>query len=747
MNKTVVISDKVFNYNTFWSDQILEGKVISFDTETTVTEFPIIPELVLASASNSKMSYLIHPSKIMQFIQKHKEKHFVFQNIAFDFWVIEKYLRERQETDILKIWFGLVDKNLMHDTMLLDMLYRLAINDEFPRPRDLAVITKKYTDLDISKEDPYRIRYGEIIGKDWDTIDQGFFEYAIKDPIVTYHSFAELYKKCKELALRGGVSKDNIKKYGPLTEAIQIKGAIALSKTTNNGFCLDTSYANTLYHKFKEIVNTNINLFLADSRYSGIFKRHKKTGEMQYTKNNLPSMSLIVLREVLVSIAKEIEEEKKIKVRIPKTEKGQIGTSVKAWDDYIDMHPFLQAYSDLQEYSKLCQFFAGLKSSKIHPRYSYMVRSGRVSSYNINLQQIPKGEGFREIFMASEGHLLVAIDYAFIELRTLAAVLEQMYGKSILADVIREGKDPHCHTAAMFLDLSYEDFLKLKNTNEKLYKKSRQDAKVVNFGVPGGLGVLKLKDYAHYVYHVEFTEEQAKDFREKLITKVYPELGRYLQEDTMQILADNLGCSVNSCWNMFDWKNERNSIICIGIKNIIQGNKVKKDGTPYNKFYVNKVWEGLNRLNRNETLAEVLNSRVGSDELAKNLFWTKTTTLTGRIRGRCSYSVCKNNGFQGLAADGAKLALWKLIEQGYKIIGFVHDEIITEVPCKVDENNVEYLDKEQVDKIYNIMCEEMEAVTNKIPIKGDFGVSKKWKKDAKIKIINNRIYPVNKEKK
>jgi len=58
-------------------------------------------------------------------------------------------------------------------------------------------------------------------------------------------------------------------------------------------------------------------------------------------------------------------------------------------------------------------------------------------------------------------------------------------------------------------------------------------------------------------------------------------------------------------------------------------------------------------------------------------------TLTGRIRGNTTYCAEKNNPFQGLAADGAKIALWNLQKAGFKIVGFVHDEIITE--CKKED--------------------------------------------------------------
>jgi len=53
-------------------------------------------------------------------------------------------------------------------------------------------------------------------------------------------------------------------------------------------------------------------------------------------------------------------------------------------------------------------------------------------------------------------------------------------------------------------------------------------------------------------------------------------------------------------------------------------------------------------------------------------------TLTGRKRNNTTYCAEKNTPFQGLAADGAKLALYELDKRGFRIAGFVHDEIIVE---------------------------------------------------------------------
>lgn len=92
----------------------------------------------------------------------------------------------------------MVDENRLHDSMLLDALLRLGRDDSYPVPRRLDEIAREYAGLTISKEDPYRMRYGEIIGTDWNTVEKGFFTYGIKDPIVTRLAYQEIRRQAQK---------------------------------------------------------------------------------------------------------------------------------------------------------------------------------------------------------------------------------------------------------------------------------------------------------------------------------------------------------------------------------------------------------------------------------------------------------------------------------------------------------------------------------------------------------------------
>ena len=189
--RTVVIGERSYPFFN-WNGEELAGAELGFDTETALIRGHEVPELALASASSGTEHCLIHPDRLGGFILRHRARHFILHNVAFDFWVVAEHLARHGLAEALEAWVAIVDAGRMHDTMLLDELIRLARTDAYPRPRNLAEVAGEYAGLVISKEDPYRLRYGEIIGADWDGVEEGFFTYAIKDPIATLAAYAAM---------------------------------------------------------------------------------------------------------------------------------------------------------------------------------------------------------------------------------------------------------------------------------------------------------------------------------------------------------------------------------------------------------------------------------------------------------------------------------------------------------------------------------------------------------------------------
>src|SRR5262249_40690961 len=124
------------------------------------------------------------------------------------------------------------------------------------------------------------------------------------------------------------------------------------------------------------------------------------------------------------------------------------------WAEFAGQHPLIDLWVERERITKLAEFLVHLDHDVVYPRYTPLLRTGRTSCSSPNVQQVPRAGGIRELFVATPGHLLMAVDYAAIELRTLAAVCEARFGYSRLADTIRDGIDPHCYTAAMLLGIT-----------------------------------------------------------------------------------------------------------------------------------------------------------------------------------------------------------------------------------------------------------------------------------------------------
>jgi uracil-DNA glycosylase family 4 len=79
--------------------------------------------------------------------------------------------------------------------------------------------------------------------------------------------------------------------------------------------------------------------------------------------------------------------------------------------------------------------------------------TGRLSSSNPNLQNIPIGSTIRDVFYAPEGYVFLSCDYAAIELRVLAILANDPY----LLEAFRQGRNIHKETAPILFGPNYSE--------------------------------------------------------------------------------------------------------------------------------------------------------------------------------------------------------------------------------------------------------------------------------------------------
>lgn len=155
-----------------------------------------------------------------------------------------------------------------------------------------------------------------------------------------------------------------------------------------------------------------------------------------------------------------LEYDKKLKKKVPKckTDKKTLTRNKKA-------HPVLPLILEYRGLSKLIQAFCDKLPNNaiegiIHASYNQLVKTGRMSCSNPNLQQIPsKFDLIRYAFRAREGRMLASADFSQQELRWLAILT----GDPDLIKVFVDGLDLHSTVTCNIHGLNYDMFEAIRN--------------------------------------------------------------------------------------------------------------------------------------------------------------------------------------------------------------------------------------------------------------------------------------------
>jgi hypothetical protein len=165
------------------------------------------------------------------------------------------------------------------------------------------------------------------------------------------------------------------------------------------------------------------------------------------------------------------------------------------------------------------------------------------------------------------------------------------------------------------------------------------------------------------------------------------------------------------------------------LKVIKESNPQTGTGRLYSQAEVDYFWSRLAEridLLPSNCHADVLNRRPSiplQRAIMREFGRSAVVTYTGRLRAKATFAARHNTMFQGLAADGAKLALWKLWRADYHIVNFIHDEIMVEIP---EHANLAL----HAEVVRRLMIEAMELVVPDVQIDVQYAVSQMWAKNA-----------------
>ncbi|NUJ97513.1 hypothetical protein HGA92_01845 [Candidatus Gracilibacteria bacterium] len=219
-----------------------------------------------------------------------------------------------------------------------------------------------------------------------------------------------------------------------------------------------------------------------------------------------------------ISSPKQVGEILFSKLGLQATKKTKTGFSVDSdvLQSLAHKFPIAQNIIDFRHYKKLLSTYVeGLikeldENDIIHTNYNQTVTTtGRLSSTNPNLQNIPIGEGIageiRTAFIPyKEEDFILAFDYSQVEVRILAL----MSGDENLISAFQNGIDIHYNTAKFIFG----------KENISVYE--RKIAKTVNFGVIYGISPFGLSEM------LGISRSDAKNYIDKFYEN-YPKVSNF----------------------------------------------------------------------------------------------------------------------------------------------------------------------------------------------------------------------------
>jgi len=412
----------------------------------------------------------------------------IFHNAKFDYKFIKHYLK--------------IDTVNIHDTYLCEKILHCGKTDY---GFGLAKLVKRYLDKELDKS--VRSRFTQTSSTPF-TDDQ--IIYGAKD--VEY--LIDIYSQQVDLLTMQTLF--NVAK-------LENQAVIVFSEIEYNGLEIDTAAWKKLADKNKQ-ESLHLGKQLDASLLSYVeFDKYRAKKQLDLF------MDESELKDSTVNWDSPSQVLKIFQTLFPKIE----DVNGKKLAPYRYKHPLIDEYIKYKEKSKLASAFGTNFNSyiscdgKVHTNFQQILDTGRVSSSEPNMQQIPATNAYRNCFVAPHGWVFVSSDYSSQELNVIA------YGSGdpVFLKSLRNNEDLHSVCAELvFADVwknaAEHDCIYYQYTQKcecKEHKKLRTQVKTINFGLAYGMGPKKLSET------INCSMAEAKQLIEKYF-KAFPKIKRFLED-------------------------------------------------------------------------------------------------------------------------------------------------------------------------------------------------------------------------
>jgi DNA polymerase I-like protein with 3'-5' exonuclease and polymerase domains len=484
-------------------DEISKYNIYGLDTECTDLD-PFNAKLSLIQIGIPNKAFVfdvrydtdnssLHPTKLYPILQDKSIKK-IIQNATFDM-------------KLLKNKFGFYLENI-YDTMLVEQLFNLGLSFG---GASLSALVAKYFNIHMDKEPQSTFIDYKQKFKPYQ------LEYAANDVIML-----------KEIMDSQMLS---VKQHG-FEEVAQLEFDFVkpLCEMELNGITMDV-------HKWRTIM-------------SEIEEEKNKAGKIVSSILNANEDQTTLFGVSLVNIDSNVQ----LKSALTKYGLSLESTDVSELKKHAGL-PIVDALLEYRRTQKLVSTYGESLLEKIHPvtgrlhtDFKQMVSTGRMSSSNPNLQNIPKKQKYRNCFIAKPGYSLLTSDMSGAELR----ILGNMSQDQIFIDSYAKGLDLHTRAASEVYGIPYD----------RVTKQMRNDSKAIQFGLIYGLSKFGLSR------RLKISEKKAEEMISKYFSR-YVKVKEYLDKSAADSVKYGFSRSIagrKRFYNVPAWENPDRNRIVAGIK-------------------------------------------------------------------------------------------------------------------------------------------------------------------------------------
>lgn len=679
-------------------NKIIESGICAIDTETTglnIFEDKIVGICLYVEGEKASYIPLNHISSIYGTrienqanldLVKEQMKRCIDNNIKFI------YHNGKFDLNILQTFLGYPMNCPYWDTLVASYL---ITNDE--NQRSLKDQYSKYCSHLENKEKIETLSHFndlfEGLRFDYVPIESGYI-YAARDAFMTY----KLYEHQKEFFDKP--ENADVFKLFIETEVPLIEVTAAMTRT---GVAIDMDLANKLKAEYTEKIEKltaevyeQIDLYKEEIiKYRMIHYNTKLQDPINFNSND---QLAILLYDIIGAINTDKEKPRGVgedalkKIDLPLT---------KAILEYRSVNKLLSTYIDA--IPKKIEPYDG----RLHAQFNQNgADTGRFSSSDPNLQNIPTSAGIRCMFKASEGMYMVGADFSQQEPRILA----HLCGDENMINAYRTGKDLYSTMASLAFKVPYEDCREFREDGSvnKEGKKRRSHIKGIVLGLMYGRGDASVAE------NLGISIDEAKNLSNSLF-EAFPKMKEYIEKSKVE--AKKIGYTT-TLWgrrrylkhiqkDKYEFKYGINRPT--NFDPLFDSNDDIDNEVPQNiKDHYIELLEKANYSQRKNIVYQAQNEGIIITDNSGYLAESERQVVNGIV--------------QGSAADMTKRAMVALFNNkelkdlGFRLLMSVHDENIGECP------------RENIKKVRELLSNIMIKANDRcsVPMKCDAEVSEYW---------------------